>query len=312
MQKTKKKSEIKLTKYMNLLNDWGFKYVFGKKKYLIHFLNLVFQGKEEIKEIFYLSTEQLGKTEEDRKAIFDIYCENERGELILLEMQNIVQAHFEDRSLFYSTFPIQNQAIKGDWDFKLKSVYFIGILNFVPTGKVDSDYIERVYLVSERTQKLFSDRLNFIYIVLPKFNKVLEELKDELDYWLYILKHSKSLELQPEELQEKFFIELLEFIEIERLKGKNMKAYRNSELRYEDLYNFTSYAEQVGMKKGLLEGEMRGRKEGLLEGEKQGKKEVMESKRQISKKLLEMGMSLSDISNITGLTSQQIQQIEMN
>ncbi|MDR0866094.1 MAG: Rpn family recombination-promoting nuclease/putative transposase, partial [Candidatus Symbiothrix sp.] len=222
---------------MNLLNDWGFKYVFNKEENLIHFLNLLFEGREEIKSITYLPTEQLGKTEEDRKAIFDVYCRNDRGELILLEMQNIPQVHFQDRSLFYSAFPLRNQAIKGEWDFELKSVYVIGILNFTPQGKADEQYIERICLINECTKKQYSDKLNFINILLPKFNKTLEELSDYLDCWLYILKHSKEMETQPEEIQGELFDELFKDIEIKRLKGENMEAYkgyRSSELRYED------------------------------------------------------------------------------
>jgi predicted transposase/invertase (TIGR01784 family) len=165
-------------------------------------------------------------------------------------------------------------------------------LNFVPKGKTDEDYIERVSLINERTKEPFSDTLNFIYIILPKFNKTLEELEDDLDCWLYILKHSKKMELQPEEIRKEFFIRFLEYIKVKQLKGKNMKAYRNSELRYEDLYNFTSFAK------------MEGKEEGLMEGEEKGKKE---SKFQISKELLKMGMSISDISKATGLAPQQIQ-----
>jgi predicted transposase/invertase (TIGR01784 family) len=283
---------------MNLLNDWGFKYVFGKEKNLICFLNLVFQGKEEIRSIVYLPTEQLGKTEKDRKAIFDVYCKNEKEEPILLEMQNLSQAYFRDRSLFYSTFLVQQQSVKGDWNYRLKSTYVIGILNFVSKGKVDGNYIERVSLLNEQTKEPVSDTLKFIYIVLPKFKKKLNELANDLDYWLYILKHSKKMKSQPKKLKENFFLELLEEIKLEQLKGKKMKAYRNSELRYEDLHNFTSYAKE----EGILEGEKRGIKKGEQKGS-------MDSKLQISRKLLEMGLSIKDISEATGLTLQQIQQI---
>jgi predicted transposase/invertase (TIGR01784 family) len=300
MQKAEKKSEIKQRKYMNLLNDWGFKYVFGKEKNLIHFLNLVFRGKEEIRSVNYLPCEQLGKTEKDRKAIFDVYCKNEKDEPVLLEMQNLSQTYFRERSLFYSTFLIQNQSIKGDWDFKMKSVYIIGILNFVPKGKTDESYIERISLINEQTQKPASNILNLIYIVLPKFKKTRRELKDDLDYWLYILKHSREAQSYPETIKENtFFRELLESIKLEQLKGKSMKAYRNSELRYEDLHNFTSFAEE--------EGEKRGEKRGIIKGEKRGIiKGFNESKYQISGKLLELGMSISDISKVTGLSPQQI------
>jgi predicted transposase/invertase (TIGR01784 family) len=88
-------------------------------------------------------------------------------------------------------------------------------------------------------------------------------------------------------------VQILNFISIFAVKGENMEAYkgyRSSELRYEDLYNFTSYAKQ----------------EGIIEGEEKGE---WKSKFQISKNLLEMGMSISDIAKATGLTPKQIQQI---
>ncbi|GHT00669.1 hypothetical protein FACS189421_12960 [Bacteroidia bacterium] len=292
-----KATESKTTsRYINLLNDWGFKYIFGKKENLIHFLNEIFQGKEKITDIAYLPTEQLGKTEKERIAIFDVYCRNNRGEFILLEMQNMPQLHFYERSLLYSTFLIRNQAVKGEWNYELKSVYVIGILNFIPSEVAvdDKQYVDRVSLFNERTKKKFSDILNFIYIVLPKFNKKQEELNSQLDDWLYILRHSKQMAIQPETIRGKLFDELFKEMEIKRLTPKNMKLHGRSELKYEDASLFTDYAEMKGREKGMLEGEKRG---------------ILEGKRNISKNLLEMGMSISDISRATGLTPQQIQQL---
>jgi predicted transposase/invertase (TIGR01784 family) len=292
---------------MNLLNDWAFKYIWSNEKNLIHFLNLLFRGREEIKSIIYLPTEQIKKTEKDRKAVFDVYCKNNRDEMILLEMQNLPQKHFEDRSLYYSTFPIQKQAIRGEWDFELKAVYVIGILNFIPKDrKASEQFIQRIGLINEDTKEVFSTKLNFIYIMLPKFNKMVEELADYLDCWLYILKHSKELESQPEQLHTEIFDELFKDIEIEQLNEEKMKAYSYSELKYEDLYNYTNYAQELGREEGLIEGEKRGEKKGEKRGEKRGK---IETTVQISKKLQEMGMSIDEISRATGLTQKQILQI---
>ena len=78
-------------KYINPFTDFGFKRLFGEepnKDLLLDFLNEVLkehQGK--IVDLTYLKTEQLGKTEIDRKAIFDLYCENEKGEKFIVEMQ---------------------------------------------------------------------------------------------------------------------------------------------------------------------------------------------------------------------------------
>jgi predicted transposase/invertase (TIGR01784 family) len=307
-------------RFINLLNDWGFKYIFGKKENLIHFLNEIFQEKEKITDIAYLPTEQFGKTEKERIVVFDVYCKNDRGELILLEMQNIPQAHFYERSLLYSTELIRSQAVKGEWNYELKAVYVIGILNFIPIESAnDEQYVDRVSLFNERTKKKFLDILNFIYVILPKFNKRQEELKSQLDDWLYILKHSKELEAQPETIQGEPFDEVFKEIEIKRLTPTNMKAYKYSELKYEDFPRFiTDYADMEAEKrvtervteritKRVTERVTeRVMKKGILEGEKRG---ILEGKRKISKNLLEMGMSISDISKATGLTLKQIQQL---
>ena len=60
------------------------------KEILIGFLNALFDGKQVIEDVIYLNTEHLGSKEPDRRAVFDVYCENEKGEKILIEMQRCV------------------------------------------------------------------------------------------------------------------------------------------------------------------------------------------------------------------------------
>src|SRR6056297_2723318 len=111
-------------KYINPFTDYGFKRLFGEepnKDLLRDFLNeLLREEQGEIVELTYLKDEQLGNTQLDRKAIFDLYCENERGEKFIVELQKAKQNFFKDRSVFYSTFPIQHQAKQGDWNYELK------------------------------------------------------------------------------------------------------------------------------------------------------------------------------------------------
>ena len=143
------------------------------KEVLINFLNALLLGKEVIKDVTYLNTEHLGTQEYDRRAVFDVYCENDRGEKILVEMQRGEQQFFKDRSIYYATFPIHEQAPRGEWDYELKGVYIIGILNFIfQDGIADSDhYHHQVQLVELRTKEVLYDKLNFIYLEMPKFNR---------------------------------------------------------------------------------------------------------------------------------------------
>jgi predicted transposase/invertase (TIGR01784 family) len=93
-------------KYINPFTDFGFKKLLGSefnKDLLIDFLNQVLGDREQIKDLTYLNTEKLGKTASDRKAVFDLYCENEKGNKFIIELQNVSQQYFKDRSVFYST-----------------------------------------------------------------------------------------------------------------------------------------------------------------------------------------------------------------
>jgi predicted transposase/invertase (TIGR01784 family) len=122
-------------KYIDPFTDFGFKKLFGEecnKDLLLDFLNELLQKKEgKIVSLSYLKSEMLGASEEARKAVFDIHCENEKGEKFIVEIQKSKQTFFKDRTLYYSTFPITRQAIPGEWNFELKAVYAIAILNFV-------------------------------------------------------------------------------------------------------------------------------------------------------------------------------------
>ena len=121
-------------RYISLLTDFGFKRIFGtamNKDLLICFLNSLFNGKQVVKDVSYLNPEHVGDVYTDRRAIFDVYCEGENGEKFIVEMQNAYQTYFKDRALFYSTFPIREQAPKGsEWDFRLNHVYTVALLNF--------------------------------------------------------------------------------------------------------------------------------------------------------------------------------------
>jgi predicted transposase/invertase (TIGR01784 family) len=230
-------------KYINLFTDFGFKKLFGtemNKELLIDFLNQLLDEKAgKIKELSFLSTEQLGRNQSDRKAIFDIYCENVDGEKFIVELQKAKQNYFKDRSIYYSTFPIQAQAEKGDWNFELNSIYTIGILDFVfDESKDDKEVFHHdVRMVDTKTGKVFYDKLTYIYLEMPKFNKTEDQLETQFDKWLYILKNLHKLTERPAKLQEKVFSQLFEQASISQYDEIEYNAYEESLKAYRDLKN---------------------------------------------------------------------------
>ena len=76
-------------KYINPFTDFGFKKIFGEeasKPLLLDFLNALLPQQNKIFDLTFKNTEQLGQTDLDRKAIYDIYCESENGEKFIVEL----------------------------------------------------------------------------------------------------------------------------------------------------------------------------------------------------------------------------------
>lgn len=198
-------------RYISLLTDFGFKRIFGtlpNKDLLISFLNSLFNGEEVVKDVHFLNSEHVGDVYAERKAIFDVYCENERGEKFIVEMQNAKQHYFKDRSLYYATFPIREQAPKGqDWNFKLAHVYVVALLNFDMNEEAFAkDSISHdVALIDMETHKVFNEKLRFKYVEVAKFNKKLDELDTLYDKWIYVLKNLARLNKQPAHLRNAVF-----------------------------------------------------------------------------------------------------------
>ena len=257
------------------------------KELLISFINSLLGGKEMICDLNYLNTEHLGTSERDRRAVFDVYCENERGEKILVEMQRGEQQYFKDRSIYYSTFPIREQGLKGEWDYKLKAVYVIGILNFKFSDDTADYYHHNVKLVDLNTNEVFYDKLTFIYLEMPKFNKSETELQTMFDKWMFVIRNLSRLMERPAALQERVFTRLFESAEIAKFSKEQYEEYEDSLKAYRDWLNTINTAV------------MKSREEGREEGK-------LEEKMDIARKLKNSGISFDVISVSTGLSEEEI------
>ncbi len=224
---------------------------------MLDFLNELLKGQEgKITELSYLPNEKLPISVGDRRAIFDIYCTNEKGEQFIVEMQKAehLPAGGKDRTIFYSTFPTQEQARNKDrfWNFELKSVYTIGILDFEFEESDRNKYRHDVKLTEQETKKVFYDKLNYIYLEMPKFNKTEKELETRFDKWMFVLKNLPKLERIPVELKEKIFLKLFETAEIAKLDPNEYKKYEASINAYRDILNVKNTAFEKGIEKGEI------------------------------------------------------------
>ncbi|MBK9503663.1 MAG: PD-(D/E)XK nuclease family transposase [Leptospiraceae bacterium] len=277
-------------KYINPYTDFGFKKLFGEEgsKFLLKdFLNQLLPPIHTIKELSLKRTENLPEIKSERSAVFDIYCESENGSRFIVEMQKAKIDFFKDRTVFYSTFPIKEQAEKGEWNFELSPVYCIAILDFVferqaPT-KAEADYISNVQL-KDQYCNVFYDKLAFIFIEMPRFQKTEKDLNTHFDKWLYFLKNLENFNDIPSILNEDVFVEGFHKAELANFNEKEKEQYEQSLKRYRDLKAVVDTSFHEGVEKGKLEGKI-----------------------EIAKKLLQTGIPLSEVLSITELSKKDLE-----
>lgn len=294
-------------RYINPFTDYGFKYLFGtepNKEFTLALINELLRGMETIKSLTLIPSEQLGDTKDDRRAVFDVYAENERGEKVIIEMQKADQQYFKDRSVYYSSFPIRSQGEKGRWRFGLKAVYTIGILDFVfDEDKDDEEYYHHVVkLMDVEKKEVFYDNLTYIYLEMPKFKKTEAELESLFDKWLYALKNLPRLLERPAALQERIFKKFFDVAETANLSKEEYAKYFESEKVYYDLDGAFRTAAAKGRAQGLANGLAKGRAEGRAEG-------IEANKRDNARRMKADGLPTELIVKYTGLDSNIVESL---
>ncbi|MCU0470970.1 MAG: Rpn family recombination-promoting nuclease/putative transposase [Arcicella sp.] len=283
-------------KYVNPFTDFGFKKIFGEeasKPLLIDFLNALLPLANKIIDLNFKNTEQLGQTEADRKAIYDIYCENENGEKFIVELQKAKQNYFKERTIYYSTFPIREQAEKGEWNYNLKAVYCVGILDFTfDDYENEPEKSEVVHTIKLKNQhgKTFYDKLTYIYLEMPNFKQAEAELKTRLDKWLYFIKHLEDFQTIPTIFSDEVFTQAFEKAELAKYGQDELEKYEMNLKIYRDYKNTVDTA----FDEGKIEGKIEGRIEGKIE---------------VAKKMKLKGLLSSDISDLTGLSESEIDKL---
>ena len=282
-------------RYINPYTDFGFKKLFGtemNKDLLISFLNALFNNEEkEIEDVQYLNSEHLGDGYGDRRAVFDVYCKTKDGGRFIVEMQKAEQEYFKDRSLYYSTFAIREQAPKGkDWDYHLEDVYTVGVLNFkFPGDEYPADkYRHEIKLKDVEDNHVFYEKLTFVYLEMPKFNKTEDELVTMFDKWMFVLRNLSRLLDRPKALQDRIFDRLFEQAEIAKYSPAERREYEVSVKNYWDYNSTMKTAEQKGEKKGIKKG-------------------IKQEKEDTARRMKADGMTAELIAKYTGLTAEEIE-----
>jgi predicted transposase/invertase (TIGR01784 family) len=293
-----------MARYIDPKSDFGFKRLFGSednKEILKQFLYDVLALPHPIVDLNFLPTEQLPPTSDQRRGIYDVYCTDSQGQRFFVEMQKGHQIHVKERALFYSTFPITHQSARGEgWAFDLLPVYCLVILNFTldemdeETGPNHPEALRRVQLVETGRGQIFYDKLTYVWVEIPKFNKALTDDLTPAEQWLYFLKHLPALQEIPAELAREPFATAFAIAEESALSTEEYWQYEVSLKAARDLNAQLASARLRGMAEGREEGREKGREE---------------ERRAIARALLAQGVARRLIAQTTGLPEESLDEL---
>ena len=270
-----------MAKYINPYTDFGFKKLFGEegnKDLLVDFLNQLLPEHHQIVDLNFKNVENLPDVPVERKAIFDVHCKAVSGERFIVEMQKAKVKYFKDRSLFYVTFPIREQAQQGDWNFRLEAIYFVALLDFEYDEAEERRKFRRDVALKDQDGDMFFDKLHFRFLQMPLFNKTADELETKFDKWCYFLKHLEVFDHIPAILNEPIFQKAFGTAELAGLSAAQRERYEQSLIQYRDL-------------KSALETV------------------VEEREIEIAKNAIKKGLDNEFISELTGLSVEKIERI---
>lgn len=294
-----------LSKFLDPKNNFAFQKIFGTEKnkdILIHFLNdvLVFKEKKPIVDVTFLKTVQDPEIAAQKTSIVDILCQDEDNNTYVVEMQIAFEKGFEKRAQYYAAKAYASQLSVGRKYHELKEVIFLAIADFIMFPQKEaykSDHIILDHKTHEHDLKDFS----FTFIELPKFTKTIDELITSQDKWAYFFKHASVT-------PEKDIIKLSSYPILERAYEElNRFSWSQEELRTYDRAEKYEGSYQAAMEHQFDKGMEKGREEGLKLGEEKG---ASKAKHEMAIALLNKNLDLTLISDITGLTSLEIEEIQ--
>lgn len=276
------------SRYANILLDYWFKRSFGtesSKRLMILTLREILP-EADISDITYGNKEHPNPFPDSHGVIFDIECTSGDGSRFIVEVQLARQAWFIERALFYSSFAIQEQVLRGQDSYEFMPVYFIALMDFALHPEDDGRFVYRYNLLDVKTGELMTNRIGYTFLELPKVKSITDS-SSNLEKLCYALHNMTVLKSRPPEMAAEIFELLFNSAEIAKFAPEEKIRYEYDMTTERDIRNQIAYGREEGREQGLAEGLEKGREEGKAE-----------ERQLIMKKLKEKGFSDEEIAEL--------------
>ena len=282
-------------KYLDPKADLTFKKILGNHPArMISLLNalLPLSEEEQIHEIKYLPTELVPEINSYRYAIANILCTDAKSNKFCVVIRIEWSNFFEQRVQFQASELYVNPTIKQKKYFAQYPTYSLNLIN--DTFKYDTpEFIHNYRIVYDKDTHQVIEGLHFTFIELPKFMPHSVADKRMMVLWLRFL---TEIDEDTQEIPS----ELLKDPEI----GKAIEELEIFDFTDVELRVYDKFWDSVSVERTLLDDSYQ---KGLEEGRKVAE---LNKVLQIARNLLNLGLSISEIIEITGLTQEQIEHLK--
>ena len=288
------------SKLLELTSDFVFRTLFTRSpNSLIDLINSVleFKGEQKIKGLTLQPPELPKDYLKDKSGVLDIKAQSHSGEFFNIELQAIEQSFYRDRALYYWAKLYASQLVQGQQYTKLQNTYSINFLNF---NLLDISEYKSCFLILEKNNPhiQLTERFQMMFFELPKFEKHLREIDDNLELWLYVIKNTSLLD------EDKMRMIVDKNPAMQETLGELKQLSLDPEiLSLEEMRRKSRMDYESTMADREARGEARGKTEGIAEGEARGKTESMEK---VAKAMFMEGDSIPKIAKVTGLSEKEL------
>ena len=271
--------------------DFVFKRIFGNEKHpkiLISFLNSVMTNSDPIESVEILNTDIEKEHIDDKFSRLDIKAKTNKGEVVNIKINIESEKNIINRSLYHWSTMYKNQLEKCLNHYELSKTVYINILNF---KYLKSEKAHTCYRLKElETNEELTDVQEIHFIELPKMPEADSEITDLFTAWIEFIKNPISTNLKQMEMT------------VEEIKEAKEELFRISSNEKERMLYEDRKASLLDKVSALENAERKGLQKGLQQGLEKGKKET-------AKNLLDKGLDIEFVSEVTGLSIDEIKML---
>lgn len=310
-KKTKVVNEMMAGKYLDPKADLTFKLVFGEHKDLVmSLLNalLPLEPDGQITSVEYLPTELVPENPGKKDSVVDVRCEDQQGRQFIVEMQMYWNQYFKSRVLLNASKAVVKQLKDGEGYNLIQPVYCLNLINDIGFESEPDEFYHDYAIVNVAHSDRIIEGLRFVFVELPKFRPESIAEKKMAVLWLRFLTeiNRKTDEAPAELLENEATRKALSLVEKSAMTEAQLHAYDKFWMAVTDEAGFLEARYHRGMTEGLEKGRAEGMEKGRAEGRAEG---VAKANREHASKMKALNMPDEIISQITGLSMEEIEKL---